>query len=778
MNTSDSRQAADGEYVTATHWGRYDVVVAGGAVQAMSPIADPEPATIGYRPRSYDQLRARVLRPMVRTSYLHDRGGSRSRRGADTFTPVSWELALDLVADELVRARDAFGPSAIYGGSYGWASAGRFHHAQSQIHRFLNVIGGYTASVDNYSFAAMSRIVPHVLGVSSEQHMLGFPAWEEIAEHVDLVVAFGGLSDKNSQVNPGGVHRHFARAGRAACREAGVEFVNISPSRRDLGDPGTDWIALRPNTDVALMLGLAHEIIREGRHDEAFLTSACVGFSEFKAYLEGRADGVVKDAEWAARICDISPSTIRTLASRIWRARTLITVSWSIQRGDHGEQPYWAAIALAAVAGQLGHPHRGVALGFGTHHSPGNRQRKLPIAALAQKVVEVPTTPSIPVARVTDMLLNPGRDVDFDGRRVTYPRIEVVYWCGGNPFHHQQDLNRLAKAWQRPRTVVVHESFWTATARHADIILPATTYLERTDFAFGRFESHLSVMHRVLPPPGEARDDYEIFAGIARRLGVEDVFTEGRTAEEWVRHLYEQSRQSLAEAGMTIPDFDEFWAAGEAEIPIVDGGVPEHPLSLLREDPEKNPLPTPSGKVELFSETIASFGYADCPGHPAWLEPEEWLGSSKARTYSLHMLSPQPKTRLHSQYDHADHSVLAKVAGREPVLINPEDASVRGIQDGDVVRIFNARGQCLAGAIVSLDVRRGVVILPTGAWYDPVAPGGLDRHGNPNVLTLDKGTSRLAQAPSSGTVLVEVEKYTEPAPPVRAFDPPETVEIA
>jgi biotin/methionine sulfoxide reductase len=520
------------------------------------------------------------------------------------------------------------------------------------------------------------------------------------------------------------------------------------------------------------MLSLALETISAGSHDAPFLARACTGFEQFRAYLAGETDGVIKDADWAAEICDVSPREIRALAQRIWTHRTLITVSWSIQRGDHGEQPYWAAVALAAVTGQLGHPHRGVALGFGTHHSTGNRQRRLPIAALPQRVADVPRTPSIPVARVTDMLLNPGQSVDFDGTRVTYPHIEVVYWCGGNPFHHQQDLNRLAAAWRRPRTVVVHESFWTATARHADIVLPATTFLERSDFAIGRFEAHLAAMQPALVPPGEARDDYDIFTGIARLLGVGEAFTEGRTAEEWVRHLYEVTRRSLADGGMSIPEFEEFWRAGEAEIAIPERPEPDNPLTLLRNDPDHNPLPTPTGRVELYSRTIESFGYADCPAHPSWLEPEEWLGSGKAQRYPLHLLSPQPKNRLHSQYDHADHSDAGKVAGREPVLINPSDAAVRDIANGEVVRLFNDRGQCLAGAVVTTDVRPGVVVLATGAWYDPVTPGGLDRHGNPNVLTLDKGTSRLAQAPSSGTVLVGLERYAGPAPAVQAFVPP------
>jgi biotin/methionine sulfoxide reductase len=115
------------------------------------------------------------------------------------------------------------------------------------------------------------------------------------------------------------------------------------------------------------------------------------------------------------------------------------------------------------------------------------------------------------------------------------------------------------------------------------------------------------------------------------------------------------------------------------------------------------------------------------------------------------------------------------VKGREPVLINPQDAAARDIKDGDVVRLFNARGACLAGAVVTDTMSRGVVQIQTGAWYDPDQPGTvgtLDRHGNPNVLTLDKGTSKLAQGPISQTTLVEIERWNEPVPEIRAFDRP------
>ena len=493
---------------TATHWGTYEAGVRDNRIVAMRPIAaDPEPSDIGRSVVDALTGPTRVTAPMVRAGYL-ERGPvlAQNRRGAEPFHEVSWEVALDLVAHELERVRDLYGPAAIYGGSYGWASAGRFHHAQSQVHRFLGQLGGYTPSVGSYSFHAMEVIVPYVLGESALDHLVNLPTWDEVAEHTELVVAFGGLPLKNSQVNPGGVFAHIAAGSQQRCREMGVHFVNISPVRGDVdGTLESEWYAPRPNTDAAVMLALAHTIFAEGLQDEEFVQQCCEGQELFRRYLLGVDDNEPKDAEWAASLSELDASVIRDLARRIATRRTLISVSWSIQRADHGEYAYWAAIALAAVAGQIGQPGGGVALGLGSHHAPGTVQRMLPVAALPQHNEAAEVVEAIPVSRVADMLLNPGERINFDGGTVTFPDVRLVYWCGGNPFHHHQDLNRLVAAWQRPETIIVHEPFWTATARHADIVLPCTTPFERNDFARGLSESTLSAMHRVVDPPSEVR---------------------------------------------------------------------------------------------------------------------------------------------------------------------------------------------------------------------------------------------------------------------------------
>jgi biotin/methionine sulfoxide reductase len=306
-------------------------------------------------------------------------------------------------------------------------------------------------------------------------------------------------------------------------------------------------------------------------------------------------------------------------------------------------------------------------------------------------------------------------------------------------------------------------------AKHADIVIPSTTFAERDDFSGSRNDPVLMAMPRLTDTYAQSRDDYDTFAALARRLGVEDAFTEGRSSWQWLEHLYETWSTTL---GFDVPSFAEFWQAGRIRLPVEDG------LTLFadfRADPEKHRLGTRSGLIEIFSADIGGFGYGDCAGHPRWFEPTEWLGGPRAARFPLHLLANQPAARLHSQLDGGAASQKSKVAGREPIRINPADADARGLRAGDVVRVFNDRGACLAGVVLDERVRPQVVQLSTGAWFDPADPANPDAmcvHGNPNVLTDDVGTSSLARGCSGAHALVEVEKYTGPMPPVRAHQPP------
>ena len=265
-------------------------------------------------------------------------------------------------------------------------------------------------------------------------------------------------------------------------------------------------------------------------------------------------------------------------------------------------------------------------------------------------------------------------------------------------------------------------------------------------------------MQQALPPQHEARSDHEIFVGLAERLGFAEAFTDNKDEQQWLRDMWQRSQQAAEQQGFQLPSFDVFQTQGIYRLP--DEPRVQDWLANFRSNPEKFPLGTPSGKLELFSHTIAAFDYEDCPGHATWLEPLEWR-SSKRELYSLHLLSPQPRRRLHSQYDQSSFSQAGKVKGCEVLTMHPEAAAQRSLLAGDLVRVFNERGACLAGLVLDDKQRMDTVILPTGAWFKPCPETGLELNGNPNVLTRDKGTSSLAQGPTAHTCLVQVELYQQ-----------------
>jgi biotin/methionine sulfoxide reductase len=759
--------------LTSTHWGTYRVETRDGRVHALHGFEeDPDPSPIGAGIVDVLDGPTRITSPMIRESWLREGPGAATElRGSDGFVAVSWAEAEKIVAQELDRVRHGFGNQAIYGGSYGWANAGRFHHAQSQLHRFLNCIGGYTKSVNTYSFAAAEVILPHVLG-DFAGFMHDQTSWSSIIGATRLLVAFGGMPVRNAQISSGGLGRHRAHEALCQAKAAGVQFVNVSPAKADVSEElNAEWLAPRPGSDVALILGLAHTLLSEGLCDHDFLGRYTAGFGEFSDYLYGKADGVVKSATWAAEITQLPADTIRDLARRMAGTRTMISVGWSLTRQDHGEQPFWAAIALAAMLGQIGLPGGGIGFGYTAANSVGLERQKLSYAGLPQG--KNPVQSFIPVARISDMLLNPGAAFDYNGQILTYPDIRLIYWAGGNPFHHHQDLTRLKQAWCKPQTIIVHEWCWNALAKHADIVLPCTVTLERRDLAMTPRDPYIIAMEAVVPPPGKARNDYDILAGISRELGLKAEFTEGRDSEDWLRWIYDQSRQSAAETGADLPSYDQLRVSGWHWV-----APPELPFDMLadfRRTPEVYPLATPSGRIEIYSETIAQFGYDDCPPHPTWIEPGEWLGST-TNPHPLHLISSQPANKLHSQLDHGAVSRTGKVDGHEKILIHPKNAASRGISNHDIVRVYNERGACHASAVLSPDIRIDVVQMSTGAWLDAAAQTDgtlLCRHGNPNVLTQDKGTSRLAQGPTAHSCLVEIERLKGPLPAIQVFDPPD-----
>ncbi len=733
--------------VSLTHWGAFEAVVENGRLLSTRPWQEggSDPDMIGALPALLYSSK-RVDQPYVREGWLRDREMSDGTgRGKEKFVPVSWEMALSLTAQELRRVRDIHGHKSLFAGSYGWSSAGRFHHARTQVRRFFGALGGFTDQVGNYSWGAAQVLLENVLG-SADAVSGAATSWQSIKENTDVLIAFGGLSPKNWHVTSGGAGNHHMPRYICSARKSGTKFIVVSPVADDIPD-GSDaqWIAPRPGSDTAIILALCHEMVKRGRADVSFLASYCSGYEDLLEYLCGEKDGLPKDLEWAAEVADVPVSDLNSLADQIEHGCVMLTATWSLQRAHRGEQPYWALIALAAILGQIGLPGGGFSFGYGSLNAVGQGARKGQVPAFSGLGNEGGM--AIPVARFADMLENPGKSIPFNGKQITFPETRLIYWAGGNPFHHAQDLFRLNKLWARPETIIIHEQTWTATALRADIVLPATTTMERCDIGGTSRDPHVFYMPQLVEPVGQARDDYDIFSDLAARLGCEKAYTEDRNTEQWLRYLWDGVSHKAKLTGMLRPSFDELVAMNVWKVPKPE--TPEVLLSEFRECPSKNALNTPSGKIELSSPRIASYGYDDISGHPKWASPLEWSGT--ASDDQLALLSRQPEKFLHSQLNRTH---LAKT-GPPDVFINPKEAQIRNINDSCEVTVYSERGGCRAVVRISDKCRSGIAVMETGPMFEG-AIDNIDLGGNPNAVTPDFATSELAQASAAQSCLVRL----------------------
>ncbi|GAA8596158.1 molybdopterin guanine dinucleotide-containing S/N-oxide reductase [Helicobacter pylori] len=542
-------------------------------------------------------------------------------------------------------------------------------------------------------------------------------------------------------------------------KRAGIKFISIDPIYTETAQAfSAEWIPIRPNTDVALMLGMMHYLYTSNQYDKAFIAKYTDGFDKFLPYLLGESDNVPKTLEWASQITGVGTEKIKELADLFVSKRTFLAGNWAMQRAQYGEQPDWALIILASMIGQVG--LSGGGFGFSMHYG-GNAQassgaRIVPMISQGHNSVKS----VIPASRISEAILNPDKEIDFMGKKLKLPKIKMIYNCGADLLGHEADTNELIRALRTLDCVIVHEPWWTPTAKFADIVFASTSTMERDDITFGGSYSKNVVyaMRKVIEPVYESKDDYEIFRQLALRIGgneTEQRFTESKSYMEWIKGLYEKSD------GHTLKSFDQFWRDGFVEFEIPENARKFVRHAKFRQDPINNKLDTESGKIQIFSQKCADFKLADFKGHPTWFEPAEWLGSKMAETYPFHLISPHPKYRVNSQLDNTWVRNVYKIQGREPVMINEPDANKLGIRHGEIVEVFNARGRLLAGAFVTKNIRQGVLSIQKGAWYNPEDVGVRNPRcnaGHVNTLTSLRPTSSMTQAISANTTLVNIRK--------------------
>ena len=687
------------------------------------------------------------------------------KRGSGEFEEISWDEAFTLFADKLTHTIKTYGNEAVYK-QYGSGTWNGLLSTSGGWKRLLNLMGGFLGYYGNYSYAQIGTCTRFHYGNPDEQMGNSF---EDSAENSRLIVLWGN-NPQETRMSGGGV----LFTSMWAKKQAGVKIVVIDPRQSDsvvtLAD---EWLAPRPGTDAALVAGMAHTMVTENLHDQAFLDTHCQGFDEahmpagvpagnsYRSYLMGEgADGVEKTAQWAAAITGVPAARIVQVAREIATAGPVnITQGWGPQRHANGENQARAIYTLAAVTGNVGIP------GGGTG---GREGYYWPVSEWFPDGKN-PIKTQISVFGWTDAIargpeLTKLRD-GVRGKDKLDVGIKFMLAYAGNMLSSQHaDINRTREILSDESLcefIVVVDNQMTASAKMADLILPDTTTAERWDMAPSEYTgdtAYVIMCEKAIEPLFNSMPSYDICTGIAKKLGIEQEFTEGRSEEDWVRWLHDQTRAAHPD----FPEFEELRTQGVYRYHDPQGHAV--PLKAFRDDPVANPLETPSGKVEIFSselwEMSQTWQFDDAgPGDKITALPEHvdtWEGALEARTnkkYPLQVIGHHFKGRTHSTYGNL---AWTKEAHPQKVWINTLDAAARGIANDDLVEVFNDRGRIRIPAKVTARILPGVMSVPQGAWFSP-DKDGVDVGGAVNTLTNIHPTP-ISKGNGQHTTLAQVEK--------------------
>ena len=680
----------------------------------------------------------RLLTPLKRT-------GS---RGSGQFQPISWEQALDILAGQILRVRERYGSAALFV-PYGTGSYNQVNGSHV-ARRLMNLAGGCLDIYNSYSWAATNLATPTVYGtlVTGNQRQDWLNA--------RYILMWGW---NPAEMRDGTNSDYFIRL----ARQAGARVVCIDPrhslSAASLAD---EWIAIRPGTDAAMMSAMAYVLLTEDLYDHEFVRTHCQGFDanqmptpgeeSYSDYLLGVRDGQPKTPDWAAEITGVPASTIARIAREYATIKPgVLYQGYGMQRRAYGEQVVRAGCVLAAMTANLGVPG-GWASGLGLQAPDGGTLWTV------FPTEENPVRASIPVFLWTEACLRGKSMTAADGvlgvERLD-ANIKLIYAVASNCLVNQHaDINRTIPILQdesKVEFIAVQDQFMTSSARFADLVLPACTQFETWGVEDGwKYGDEVILQPKLVEPPGECRSDYQICAELADRLGVGPAFREGRDERAWVEFCLDEFRRLRFPE---LPTLDEFldqnlgaWTR-PADKPAIA-------FEDFRRDPDAYPLNTPSGKIEIFSQQLQDRGNpTEIPPIPKYIP--EWEGPMVTpKAYPLQALGHHSLHRVHSTHDNND---WLEEAFPQRVFINPLDAAVRGIHDGELVRVFNARGEMALPCRLSVRIMPGVVDIPQGAWYEP-DENGCDQGGCVNVLTSARWTP-FAFGSAQHTFNVEVERF-------------------
>jgi len=715
-----------------------------------------------YRSRIYSP--ERLLYPMIRVG----------ERGEGKFRRASWEEALTLVARKMVQLKQTYGPTAILDQSYAGASYGVLHKSdqiEGLLGRFLGMFGCRTNSWSVPSYQATTFSSRMTFGTIEDGNE------DDVFAHSKLIIMWGW---NPAYTFHGGNTFYYMRM----AKQRGCKFVLIDPQHTDSASVyDAWWIPIKPNTDAAMMAGMAHHIFANNLQDQAFIDKFVQGMDKgtmpgkfanrenFRDYIMGTSDGVPKTPEWAAAICGVKAEDIRKLAQMYATTKpAALKASWAPGRASYGEQYSRMAAALQAMTGNIG-VLGGCAEGVGkAWHSEG-------VAHPYDEFANV-WFASIKSDRWAHLVLNyPNvkreeaglwpRDDRLDG---VIPNIKAIFWQGSDWFNQLTNINKEIEAIKKLELVVCMDSTITPSAIWADVLFPIATHFERHDVALPWYKGHYYI-HRpkVIEPLGESKTDFQVFTELSYRLEMLDpsVRGMGRRYNPRADRSYFFNPDAVDEQYLTVwwnervmhhQHVDMSWESFKKH------GIYKFKLArphvAFQDQIEKGlPFQTPSGKIEIFSTQLASitdwkrtqYGY-EIPAIPKWIEPFESLNHPLAKKFPYHLVTPHPRERTHSIY----HNIpwLRETCSQE-VTLNASDAKALGVQTGDTVEVYNDRGSCIVPVYVTERCMPRVAVLYEGAWMDR-DQNGIDRAGNPDFLTADQPSP--AGAFAYNTILVNIRK--------------------
>jgi anaerobic dimethyl sulfoxide reductase subunit A len=710
-----------------------------------------------YRARLYSQ--ERLLYPMIRTG----------ARGEGKFKRASWNEALDHVAGKMVELKEKYGPTALLDQSYAGASYGVLHKSdqvEGLLGRFLGMFGCRTSSWSIPSYEGTkfsSRITFGTIQDGNE---------DDAFAHSKLIIMWGW---NPAYTFHGGNTFYYMRM----AKQKGCKFVLVDPQYTDSAAAyDAWWIPIRPNTDAAMMAGMAHHIFANNWQDQEFINKFVQGMDagtmpewangheNFKDYILGKYDNTPKTPEWAAQVCGVSADDIKKLAEMYATTKpAALKASWAPGRNAYGEQYNRMAAALQAMTGNIG-KLGGCAEGIGKGwHSESVAYPYDEYANVFYESIKsdrwAHCVLNYPNVKREEIGLWPG-GLAGDG---VIPNIRGIFWQGSDWFNQLTNINKEIQAIKKLDFIVCNDSTITPSGLWADVLFPIATHFERHDVALPWYKGHYYI-HRpkVIQPMGESKTDFQIYTELAYRLGGEqfgkkynpratrDYFQHDDDVDEAYLRAWWEGVQHHQNVEMSWEDFKKHG---------VYKFILERPHVAFQDNVEKGvKWETPSGKIEVFSTTLAqyddwtktAYGY-EIPAIPKWIEPWESLNATdKMAKHPYHLISPHPRWRTHSIFNNIG---WLRETYEQEVTINASDAKKLGIKTGDVVEVFNDRGRTVVPAYVTERCMPGVMVLHEGAWMD-LDENGVDRAGNPDFLTLDEPSP--AGAFAYNTVLVNVQK--------------------